>query len=163
MTVDRLVVYGPEVLAEAASFSSPTFRNWPSPPAQSFNRAADALAVPLRHSQWGFVICGGVLSDVATILESVHKMTAPTIAVYLEMLGELAHQSGGGLVPSSEDDLPFGPGVSTWLRRVAGAALYIEADAVVLSGPRLPLSAGDWNGCWVTTPDSFATHAHLIQ
>jgi predicted nucleic acid-binding protein len=149
------VVFDVNVLVLAIAAGESPFRSWPSPPPASGNLSADCLGVVNDAAEFALWLSPHVLVNAGRVLATVLKMPEDEIDEYLQVLGEIADASGGGITdpPQVVDDCP------DWednrildLAAAVGAFLIVSADADLTT-------MSPWRGRPVIEPSQFASLA----
>ncbi len=126
------VVFDVNVLVLAIAAGESPFRGWPSPPPTSGNPSADCLGVINDAAEFALWLSPHILVNTGRVLATVVKMPDDEIDEYLQVLGEIAEASGGGVTdpPQVVGDCP------DWednrvldLAAAVGAFLIVSADA----------------------------------
>ncbi len=147
------VVFDVNVLVLAIAVGESPFRSWPSPPPVSGNPSADCLGVINDAAEFALWLSPHILVNTGRVLATVLKMPDDEIDEYLQVLGEIAEASGGGITdpPQAVGDCP------DWednrildLAAAVGAFLVVSADADLTT-------MSPWRGRPVIEPSQFAS------
>lgn len=130
------LVLGADVLVNATTFASATWKTWPATPPGSRNSAADCLGIVAEPAEWALWLSDDLLLAAVQVLLSPQAglgWNPHEVRRYVGVLRDIARSSGGRLVartPSvlgSQADLPL------------RAALDVAAVATA------PVIVTDWN------------------
>lgn len=147
------VVFDVNVLVRAVADGESAFRSWPSPPPTTSNPCADCLGVINDAAEFGLWLSPHILVNTATVLVDYLRWPTTRADAYVELLGELADASGGGLVdpPPAVGDCP------DWEdNRVLDLVLAVGAHLVVSADADLT-TMSPWRGRPVLEPAQFAS------
>ncbi len=147
------VVFDVNVLVLAIAAGESPFRSWPSPPPTSGNPSGDCLGVVNDAAEFALWLSPHILVNTGRVLATVLKMPEDEIDEYLQVLGEIAEASGGGITdpPQVVDEC------QDWednrvldLAAAVGSFLIVSADADLTT-------MSPWRGRPIIEPSQFAS------
>ena len=125
------VVFDVNVLVQAIASGNSPYSSWPSPPPTSGNPFADCLGIINDAAEFGLWLSPHILDNTARVLVTVIGTPKEEADDYLEILTDMAYDSGGGTLtpprtvhdcPDHEDNLVLD------LTAEIGAQLLVSED-----------------------------------
>lgn len=155
---DIPVVYDVNVLVQAVIGETSTFSTWPTLPPKTDNPAADCIGVANDGREFALWLSPHILTNTTRVLAAA-GLDDTTIQDYIEILTEIAHESGGGVLdpprtvhdcPDHEDNLILD------LAADVGALLIVSDDADLTA-------MSPWRGIPIQRPAEFASRVDAMR
>ncbi|MDQ1304713.1 MAG: uncharacterized protein QG671_540 [Actinomycetota bacterium] len=153
------IVFDVNVLVQAIASGNSPYISWPSPPPTSGNPFADCLGVINDAAEFALWLSPHILSNTTRVLMTVVGTPKDEASDYEEILIEMAHASGGGLltpprtVPDCrdhEDNLVLD------LAAEVGALLLVSEDTDLTS-------MSPWQGVPILRPAEFVSRVDAMR
>jgi len=155
---DAAVVLDINVLVQAVLAGKSTFDTWPAIPPTTRNPAADCVGVLNDCREFALWLSPHILADTARVLNEAGVDTA-VIEEYIEVLTEIAHESGGGVLdpprtvfdcPDHEDNMILD------LAADVGAVMIVSDDTDLTS-------MSPWRATPILRPADFASRVDATR